>query len=636
VSLLDHLALVTSVAALGAAGSRGASRLAPGGLERFVAACVLAAAAAALEAMVLGLAGAGTSPVALTLAAIATWAAARAFVPAPASSMRDELTAWWSEIERGPRWFLGAAAGFSLAWIAWSFRYPLIGDDGLKYHWAIVVAWVHGGSPGAATPIDTSIPFQAYPLTNEVLLAWGAGISRSWVAATLWTPASLLVGATAAWMGLTRLRAGTLVAGLGAAVLVSLPICVAQLNGPPNDVPALAWLVCTGALAIAAARRPALLVAGLVAAGLAIGTKTTTAPLALGALAVAGWRARADLRPIAGPLALGGLAAAGLAGPWYLRNLIDHGSPLWPFSSGPFGDAVPPLFAHLDASFLSHPRTMLHGRVTEYARVLGGGWVLLAGALLAPLLARRRNALAASGVVAVMLLLWAKAPYTGIDQDTLALAAVRYMLPCLAAAVFALGVAASTGTRAARTGAASVLALALGLSLARDFDVGFPVTPGAGTLLGGAVLGVLGVLGVAALGAVPRLRRARLTWPLVAAGIVLAAAGLTKAADGYVERHARLKVFDAGLISFLEAQPGFRHGSATVDTYPVTVSTVAGDRLGHRLALAKAPGRCPPRGHRLVVSSHPAQIRPIAACLIGRRLTFDDRIFRVYAAADSG
>jgi hypothetical protein len=632
VSFAHHLALVVSIAALAAAGARCASALAPAGLERFVAAVVLAAAAAAIEAMALGLAGAGASPIALTAAALATWLAVRALVPAPVRGVRAEAAAAWAAAPRGPRMALGGLAGLAVAWVAWNFRYPLIGEDGLKYHWAIVVAWVHGGSPGAATPIDASIPFEAYPLTNEVLLTWGAGISRSWAAATLWTPATLLLCGAGAWLALARLRAGALVAGLGAAVLVSLPLCVVQLNGPPNDVPALAWLVCTVALCVVAVqdRRPALLAAALAAAGLAIGTKTTTAPLALCALAVAGWRLRGALGPCARLLAGGAVAGLAVSAPWYLRNLIDHGSPLWPFASGPFGDDVPSLYARLDSTFLSHPRTMLGGRTTDYARVLGGGWVLLAGPLVASLLSRRRATLAVSAAAVASVLLWAKAPYTGVDQDTFALAALRYLLPALAACVFALGVAAASGGQRTRTAAACVLAVALGVSLVRDAGLGFPMTPGAGTV----VLGLLGGAAAAwAVGASGALRRVRLGAAATGAAILLVAGALTVGSGGYVARHGLTRLFDAGLMAFIVHQPGFGSGREAFAVYPFTASTGAGDHLRHPLPLIRPRAGCPPRADRLLTTGHASALRPLAGCLRGRSVLFDDHTFRVYSRA---
>lgn len=62
--------------------------------------------------------------------------------------------------------------------------------------------------------------------------------------------------------------------------------------------------------------------------------------------------------------------------------------------------------------------------------------VLVAGALLAPLLARRREVLLATGATVACTLVWMYAPYTGYPRgpvfDSLAVGAVRYLLPTLA------------------------------------------------------------------------------------------------------------------------------------------------------------------------------------------------------------
>ena len=169
--------------------------------------------------------------------------------------------------------------------------------------------------------------------------------------------------------------------------------------------------------------------------------------------------------------------------------------------------------------------------------MLGGGWVLLAGGLLAPLLAPKRVVLAASAAVAGALLLWANAPFTGIDDDALCAGGGAPLAPCLAAGVFALGVAAGRAGPRGRIAAASVLALALGVSLARDFDLGFPATPGLGTLALGAAAGVAIVVALTVTE-----RVARLKWRpgllSVVATVLAVGALLAVAAPGYVQRHA--------------------------------------------------------------------------------------------------
>src|SRR2546423_5447033 len=79
--VLHHALLGASVVALALAGLRLASRFAERVLPRLLAAAVFATAAAVAEALLLGLVALGGNSAALTIAALATGAAA--FVPLP-------------------------------------------------------------------------------------------------------------------------------------------------------------------------------------------------------------------------------------------------------------------------------------------------------------------------------------------------------------------------------------------------------------------------------------------------------------------------------------------------------------------------------------------------------------------------
>src|SRR5256714_7917568 len=117
--VLHHALLGASVVALASAGLRLASMLAERGLPRLLAAAAFATAAAVAEALLLGLVSLGGSTAALTIAALATGAAAYVWLPRPALPLSEELTSWWRERVLAERVLLGGIGGAALAWAAW-------------------------------------------------------------------------------------------------------------------------------------------------------------------------------------------------------------------------------------------------------------------------------------------------------------------------------------------------------------------------------------------------------------------------------------------------------------------------------------------------------------------------------------
>ena len=601
----EHLLLGLAVLALGAAGWRVAGRASPVVLERGVAAAVLAAAAAVVEALALGLAGLAGSALALATAAGLTWAAAHRLVPATSGPPLG--------LDRRGAIAAGAALGALAATVAWMLRYPYLGFDSVHYHLTEVAIWIADGNTGSTPMVGVDFPTGSYPLTNEVLLAWAMGLAHDFTPVPVLAAAQLVLLVAAGWLGLRRLGVAALPAGLALAAVATLPDVGGNFNTAKNDLGALAWLVAAGGLCAAAPRRPALLAVAVVAAGLAVGTKTTVAPQCLLVLAAGGYACRASLRRLARPLA----AAAGLAvvvgGVWYLRNMLDHGSPLWPLAPGPFGDPAPPLLAKLNAAFLDDPGFTLRGRTGLYAKALAGGLLLAPAGVLAWALTRTRPVVLASAACAASLLAWARAPYTGRVQDPiLALNAVtttRYLFPALATAALAIALA-SRGNGAGRTAArlASVLlAAAVALNLVRWVSLGWPYLPGAGTPLAGALLGAAAAAVVAPLAA--RHRRPGRVASAVGATTILAALALTLGAGGYVARHARTDFSNAvGVIGRLQALPAFAGGDDDVSFAPETLGPLAGDELEHRLRFIPHQEPCARvlRRRGWVVTSHHA------------------------------
>ena len=421
--------------------------------------------------------------------------------------------------------------------------------------------------------------------------------------------------AAACWLTLRNVLVSPAVAGLATAVLVTNPLLVHQLNEPQNDLPAMTWLACTAALALGAGRRPALLAPALVAAGLAIGTKTTTAPMALAALAVGAYLARGRLRPVMGwlALALGGAFVVG--GVWYARNLVDHGAPLWPFSEAPWGDPRPRLLALLDTSFLERPVATLDGRLGEYTARLGGGWLLLLAAPLVVIFGAlgtrlerplRRSLIVAGGLTLVGMLIWSTTGSTGLQRAEELLpgasgwpiTAIRYLLPVVGVAV--LGVAIATrAPRPAGLAATALLAVALAWSVVADARLGAPYTPPIGTLLVGAGVGVLAIGALTA--ATRRQRPAGGPGPAPAGALaVLAAVGvgclLTPAGNGFIERHVQVSKSTSpapGVIAWFLDQPGFAEGEGTIGfASRAVLGPLAGDHFTHRLELIPRKAPC--------------------------------------------
>jgi hypothetical protein len=568
--VLGHqLLLAGAVAALVATGLRVGARAGAQGLERLLAALVVAAALAVLAALGLGAFSAADEPVLLAALAAAAWLAARAALPAGGPL----------GLRLRPTLATGALVGLGAGLVLWQLRHPHLGVDGFTYHLPLAAAWATGGDPGSIVGAIDGVPVANYPVTNEVLLSWALSLSGSWVPASVWTVVAAVAWLAALDLLLRRLGvAGTGVRALALASLAWLPIVSTQVGGPLTDVVATGWATIAVVLALGARERPALAGIALLAAALAVGTKTTPAVTLLVALGVALWPVRRHARRVAPWLAVG-VAAGVLVGLlWPLRNLLDHGSPLWPFVAG--DDPVPPAFDGLDRSFLQDP-SVVEGRVLGYVEVLAGGLVLLAGALLAPLLVRRRAvALLALGTAGAALV-WANAPYTAIDEDGLAEGATRYLLPALVVATVTLAVAAQRAGALARRVLLGVLGLAVALSALRTLALGFPEVPPAGTLL------VLAGLGAAAarLLQVPRVRglvrvRAltRVERALLPVGCALVAAVvLAGQVDGYVARHAEAGLPDGELLQELE-----RRGvaeDASVAMGPASVALVRGDEL---------------------------------------------------------
>ena len=335
------------------------------------------------------------------------------------------------------------------------------------------------------------------------------------------------------------------------------------------------------------------------------------------------------------------MAALAVGGYWYLRNLVDHGSPFWPFLSGPWGDPVPAYLERFDTSLLDRPRATLDGRAGDYLDFLGAAPLMLILALAAPLAVRRRAVLAGAGAALLGWIIWARSPYTGNagvnDTLDLSLSTTRYLLPVFAAAALTLALASRGPGRAARA-VVPLLAALTAWSLIAALAQGFPRAPSWLVLaLGAAAGGLLGALPGAGLA----FRR------LPAAGLAAACAlVLALAAPGFPERYAQSSNIGSRLVGWAEDRRGFESGSEPVAFAPAPVGVLAGARLRHELEVIPAGEPCGGVARRareglVVIRRDPNQRFfhrfTAAGCLRGRRPLYDDgHEFRVYGPPAPG
>jgi hypothetical protein len=546
--------------------------------------------------------------------------------------------------------------GFA-AFVAWLLAHPSIGFDGSMYHYPEVAGWIINGRPGSVLYVHYDLPFGNYPLTDEVMLTWLTGIARSWVPLYLWNPSMLVLLGVATWVTLRTLEVPRSAALLATAGLLVNPMMVHQLNEPHNDLPMLAWVACTAALCAGAGRRPQLMVPAVVAAGLALGTKPTPIVVIAGALAGGLLLARGSLRPQLPWLGAAAGVAVAIGGVWYLRNLVDHGSPVWPFADFSWGDPRPPFLHLVKTRFVDRPGATLDGRLGDYTNEIGGAWLMLAGTLIAlagALIARGlprglRRTLVFVGVTAVLAFgFWSINPGTGLpttarlfEPEGWPISTLRYLLPTMFAATVVVALAARISATV-RALALALLAVALGWSVVADARIGFPITPAPRVLIGGAVVGLLA-------GAVLELvrRRVRLRGALVpvAAALVIAVV-VAPVSNGMVERHAGVRDSTAlgrEVIAWFEDQGHLDGGHQRIAFIGRSLEgPLAGEHFTHPLQLIDRTASC--KEVREIADRSYTVVSPpnflvrfvgilpyrIDRCLAGRKPVFRSPPFTVY------
>jgi hypothetical protein len=220
-----------------------------------------------------------------------------------------------------------------LAQLARALVMPPIAWDSLTYHLTIPAMWVqHGGYWQWSAP-DAFGDYSRFPGNGELFGAFLLLPFHGDLLVNLFGLPFLLLAGAAVQALATELGASRRTAGLAAALWMFSPPAFAYVTTQYVDLPMAAetlggWLFVVRFLRTRA-------VADAVLAGAAFGLAVGTKHLALVPAAIAGLLGVCLLLRFRGRVArgiwLGMLAAAVVGVPWYLRNWIETGNPVYPF-----------------------------------------------------------------------------------------------------------------------------------------------------------------------------------------------------------------------------------------------------------------------------------------------------------------
>ncbi len=604
------------------------SAISPRGLERGLATAVCAAALAVTESLALGRFDLGTNRFALLASTLIAWGLSRAVLPTPSVRLRDELPEAWRSLDPRARTVAGAAGGLGIAWAGLSLLQPSLDQDSAYYHLPTVVNWIANGSPGSIEVVSAAFPTGNYPITNEVLLSWIGGISHNIGFLLLWPVACAGLLAGSVWLALRALSCPRWAAGAAIAALLLIPVVARAVSSLDTDLASITWLAVCVALGVRAGTgraRPELLAVATVALALAVGTKTSVAPIGLAALTAA--LVASPGRPRALTMATALVVSLGVGGVWYLRNWFEHGSPLWPFVETPGADPLPPAIDGFGVRFIDNPIGTLDGRVGEYLSDLGAGPLLMLSAGVLALLSGDRRLRLGGLAVAVSGFVWAMAPVTGApsgDASFFTTTGDRYLMGTLllSAGVLAL-VASRRGAVARVAGALLISAAAWG---AIDLLIGGDESPSGWVLLAGAAVG--GAIAAAVQSAAGPARGGRMAVSVAVASVTI----LLAIAAYPAEFPSRFRAAGAisgpfeptltgipQLLRFFGEVPGFADGEETLRFAGAPIiGPLTGGSLRHDVELADANDPCAgasASGAGWLVITADAAREPAADCL---------------------
>lgn len=305
-----------------AAGAPLARRLSAPDDVRLTAAWLLGAALLAPAFTALALLGA-LHPAFQAVVALAALAAG-----APAWRVLTKgLAAWgrWLRAYLGGRhaWWLGAAALLLLVWLIALAWCPPRSADAMRYHLAQMADLAAQGGLEFRPYYHYNFPLY-FSMLNFPVFTAASGLGMQMMVLVSFVTAALAGLRLAARLELKR-------PWLWFFWLALTPLCFHEAHVAANDWPLLAFAL----VGLALLTEPALpartaCALGFVGLGLALGTKYQ-AVLLVPWLVILGWQ-RGGLRGVL--LGLGLMAV--IACPFYLRNWINIGNPVWPLMSGLF------------------------------------------------------------------------------------------------------------------------------------------------------------------------------------------------------------------------------------------------------------------------------------------------------------
>jgi hypothetical protein len=321
---------------------------------------------------------------ALPAATLVGWAAVRGWRPRP--PVRAGLRPAWLALV-----LLCVAVGLLSVLAFLSATHPPTTYDALSYHAPLAVYFWRDGNLGALLDRQPWAWALAHPGTAEIwfgLLRLAGGEA----AANLGQLPFAFLGAVGLFAFALRLGAGRAGAVLGGLAFLGAPIVVLQSGAQLNDLAAGALLM--AAVGLAASPPAGWTPARVALIGLALGLAATTKLAALPAVGGIGLAvlAGAGRNKRASSLAALSAGFAIAAGPWWVRNLLLYGNPVYPADIPFIGLGVPlHSFAKKDTWFLPGAWAWpLYPLVEPHNELSGMGALFAVGALPGLVVALRR------------------------------------------------------------------------------------------------------------------------------------------------------------------------------------------------------------------------------------------------------